>query len=209
MKRIFFLLIYLFVFGGIMGACNNEDFDKEKDVILTIYEETGFGTPVLSDYLTEPLQFSDSDNQIRGLLINTIVDGLDFEYERGYRYTFKAKKIWMVNPPQDVSSIKYRIEELLSKERVIKSDIEEELILTVESETIKFIPAYRNDMENTIYDALHIKIAGTHESIAIISIEDFDYESGFEYSIKVKKTTQSEPYNTKYSLIEIVSKEEK
>ncbi len=209
MKRIIFLLIYLFIFGGVISACNNEDSDKEKDVTLTIYEETGFGTPVLSDYLTEPLQFSDSDNQIRGLLINTIVEGLDFEYERGYRYTFKAKKIWMVYPPQDVSSVKYRIEELLSKEQIIKSDSEEELTLIVASETIKFAPRYRNDIENKIYDALSVKIAGTESKIAIISIEDFDYELGFEYSIKVKKTTQSEPYSTKYSLIEILSKEEK
>ncbi|MFV0506498.1 MAG: DUF4377 domain-containing protein [Bacteroidales bacterium] len=206
MKYINSTFLHLFLLGVVICACNNDDTDKEKEIILTVYEETGFGSSIMSDYVTEPLLFSDTDNEHKQLLIDIIIDGIDFEYERGYRYTFKAKKIWMTDPPQDVSSVKYNIEELLSKERIITSNKEEELKLTVAPNTVKFLPCYRSDLKNQIHDALSVKEVGTEGNMAIVSIENFDYESGYEYTIRVKKSTQAEPYSIKYTLLEVISK---
>ncbi|MFV0506543.1 MAG: DUF4377 domain-containing protein [Bacteroidales bacterium] len=207
MARVFSTITYLIIWGSTICACSENDSDKEKDVTLTIYEETGFGAPLLSDYLTEPLRFSDSDKQSQELLMDILIEGLEFEYNRGYRYMFKAKKIWMSNPPQDVSNIKYRIKELLSKEKMVKSDSEEELTLIVASETVKFLPRYRSDIENRIYDALSVRVAGVETPIAIIEVEGFNHEPGYKCTIRVKKYTQANPYHVRYSLLEVISKE--
>ncbi|MFV0507148.1 MAG: DUF4377 domain-containing protein [Bacteroidales bacterium] len=108
-----------------------------------------------------------------------------------------------------MSNVKYHIEKLLSKEQVITSNNKEKLTLIVASETIKFVPEYRYDMESQIYDVLCVKISGLENKMSIISIEIFDYEPGYEYTIRVNKITQAEPYNIKYSLLKIVSKEVK
>lgn len=199
----------------IFSGCSEEDVDKEKNVIVTIYENTGYGAAVLSNVLTEPLLFSDNDDNETGTLTDIITEGISvFEnYERGYRFTYKAKKVWMNNPPQDVSSIKYVFKELVSKERVITKDSEEDMILFVSSETVKFSPRYPSEYDEDglpkVYDALSVKKEGTTNWMGIIEIEDFEYEEGYVYRLKVKEIIESEPYSKRYALIEILSKEEK
>lgn len=217
MRKLNFLLGFI-LFSVLTTSCTKEEEkgDREKDVVFTIYEETGYGGAILSTYLTEPFLFSDSDDAQIRTLTDILVEGLvDFNYERGYRYTFNAKKIWMSEPPQDVSKIKYIISELLSKEKVITTDKEEEMTLFVASETVKFIPKYRKEDEAedesspNIYDALRVKEVSTNSWMAIIDIESFIYEVGHEYEIRVKKVTQAEPYSVKYVLLDIVSEKEK
>lgn len=43
------------------------------------------------------------------------IDG--FEYEEGYEYVVKVKRTNIENPPADASSIKYTLEEVVSKEK--------------------------------------------------------------------------------------------
>ncbi|WP_461632286.1 DUF4377 domain-containing protein [Labilibaculum euxinus] len=215
MKKLNLLLGFI-ISITLINCSTKEEQDREKEVVFTIYEETGFGGAILSTYLTEPLLFSESDNEKIRNLTNILVEGLvDFNYERGYRYTFKAKKIWMSEPPQDASDIKYILSELLLKEKVITEDKEEEMTLFVASETIKFIPRYRKEYEAedesapNIYDALRVKEVGKDSWMALVDIEDFNYKSGWEYEIRVRKVTQAEPYSVKYVLLDIVSKKEK
>ena len=144
-----------------------------------------------------------------------ITEGLDFEYERGYKYKFSAKKVWMQVPPQDVSSIKYEIIELISKEKVITNNSEKNLKLLVASETVKFTPKYPYEYEEDdnmtpkIYDALKVKNIDSNNWMALTEIEGFNYETGYEYELIVKKVTQAEPYSVRYVLIETISKEKK
>lgn len=213
---------HLNLFAGIIilstffGSCNNEEVDREKIVEMTVYPETGYGASVLSDVVTEPIQFSDNDENRKQLMTDIITEGFDFDYERGYEYRLKVKKVWMQNPPQDVSAVKYIFIEQLSKKKVITEDSEKEIELFVSSQTVKFTPKYPNEYENVggvetlkIYDALAVKEKYVSNWMVLKKIEGFDYVKGYEYVINVKKITQADPYSVRYVLLNILSKTEK
>lgn len=193
------------------SCLKDEENDTEKIVEITIYPETGYGASILSDIWTQPLIFSDNDDNQKRQLLDLIFEDLDLDYERGYKYTLKAKKVWMSEPPQDVSSIKYVYLEQLSKEKTITEDSEENCELFISSKTVKFTPKYPGEYEGTgstpkIYDALHARKSGTDNWMAIIEIEGFDFEEGYEYLLNVKKITQADPYLIRYKLLDIKSK---
>ena len=210
------LFVGIIILSAFLGSCTKEETDREKIVEMTLYSETGYGASVLSDVVTEPIQFSDNDENKKQMLTDIITEGFDFSYERGYEYTLKVKKVWMQNPPQDVSSIKYVFIELLTKKKVITKDSEKSLELFVSSQTVKFTPKYPSEYEKVaggetpkIYDALHVKENGTNNWMALIKIEGFEYIKGYEYVLNVKKITQADPYSVRYVLLDIVSKTEK
>jgi hypothetical protein len=194
-------------------SCTKEEGDKEKIVDMTIYSETGYGASIMSDILTEPLLFSDSDDNKKQMMVDIITDGFNFDYEKGNEYILKVKKIWIKEPPQDVSSVKYVFIELLSKKKVITENSEKNIKLFVSSQTVKFTPKYPGEYENVaggetpkIYDALHVKADGTNNWMALTKIEGFLYEKGYEYMLNAKKITQAEPYSVRYVLLDIISK---
>lgn len=207
------LLLSISVLSIALLSCTKNEGDKEKIVEMTIYSETGHGAPFMSDIWTEPLVFSDSNDPQKQQLSGIITEGFDYDYERGYEYKYKVKKIWMENPPQDVSSIKYDFIELLSKTKVITTDSEKNMQLLVSSETVKFTPQFPNELEPDgslkIYNALRVNEVNTNNWMALKAIEGFDFEAGFEYSLNVKKITKAEPYSVKYVLLDILSKEPK
>ena len=140
----------------------------------------------------------------------------DFEYERGYEYTFKAKKVWMSNPPMDVSSIKYVFVGPLEKKKVIVENNEENIELLVVSETVKYVPNYPIEYEDEIpvvYDALFCGDTKTNIGMngaiwyVLKEIEGFEFESGYEYILNVKKITHSNPYSLRFVLIDIKDKQ--
>jgi hypothetical protein len=210
------LLVGIIILSTFLGSCTKEEANREKIVEMTIYPETGYGASVLSDVVTQPIQFSDNDENKKQMLTDIITEGFDFNYERGYEYTLKVKKVWMQNPPQDVSSIKYVFIELLTKKKVITKDSEKNIELFVSSQTVKFTPKYPSEYEKIagvetpkIYDALHVKESGTDNWMGLTKIEGFDYIKGYEYVINAKKITQADPYLVRYVLLDIVSKTEK
>lgn len=183
-------------------------------VEVIIYPETGYGASVMSTIWSEPLIFSDNEDNRKQSMTDIIFDGFDFDYKRGYRYTFKAKKVWMHDPPQDVSSIRYVFIKLLSSEKVITEDSEENIELFVSPETVMFTPNYpieydENGTSPKIYNALHAKKTGTQDWMALTVIEGFEFEEGYEYVLNVKKIIQAEPYSVKYVLLNIVSRTQK
>src|SRR5665647_2941786 len=90
----------LIVIGLILTCClKDEEADKEKIVGMTIYSETGYGASIMSDVLTQPLVFSESDDNQKRMLVDIITEGFDFDYERGYEYSLKVKKVFMNEPP--------------------------------------------------------------------------------------------------------------
>jgi hypothetical protein len=210
------LLVGIIILSTFLGSCTKEEANREKIVEMTIYPETGYGASVLSDVVTQPIQFSDNDENKKQMLTDIITEGFDFNYERGYEYTLKVKKVWMQNPPQDVSSIKYVFIELLTKKKVITQDSEKNIELFVSSQTVKFTPKYPSEYEKVaggetpkIYDALHVKENNTDNWMALTKIEGFDYIKGYEYVINAKRITQAAPYLVRYVLLDIVSKTEK
>ena len=211
------LFVGVIILSVLLGSCTNEkEADREKIVEMTLYPETGYGASVLSDVLTEPILFSDNDENRKQMLTDIITEGFDLNYERGYEYTLKVKKVWMQNPPQDVSSVKYVFIELLTKKKVITKDSERNMELFVSSQTVKFTPKYPGEYEKgaegetpKIYDALHVKENNTDNWMALTKIEGFDYKKGYEYILNVKKITQANPYSVRYLLLDIVSKTEK
>jgi len=210
------LFVGIIILSTFFASCTKEEANRDKIVEMTLYPETGYGASILSDVVTEPIQFSDNDENKKRQLIDIITEGFDFNYERGYEYTLKVKKVWMQNPPQDVSSVKYVFIELLTKKKVITKDSEKSIDLFVSSQTVKFTPKYPSEYEKVaggetlkIYDALHVKENGTDNWMALTKIDGFDYIKGYEYVINVKKITQADPYSVRYVLLDIVSKTEK
>jgi hypothetical protein len=217
MKNLKILFVCLLI-GTLFSAClkdeDNEKSDKEKNIVMIIYPETGYGASVLSDVISQPLIFSENDDTDKQLLTDIITEGFDFDYERGYKYTLKVKKVWMADPPQDVSSIKYIFIDLLSKEKVITEDSEKTFELSVAAETVRFTPnyppEYNEDGSPVIYDAMRVMETGAQNSyFALTAIEGFDYEEGYEYLLDVKKVIQAEPYSVQYILLSVLSKNEK
>jgi hypothetical protein len=210
-------LVVCMLISTLFSAClkdeDNEKSDKEKDIVMIIYPETGYGASVLSDVISQPLIISENDDVDKQLLTDIITEGFDFDYERGYKYTLKVKKVWMADPPQDVSSIKYVFIKLLSKEKVIKEDSEKTFELSVAAETVKFTPnyprEYNEDGSPVIYDAMRVMATGINSYMALIAIEGFDYEEGYEYLLDVKEVTHADPYSVQYILLDVLSKNEK
>lgn len=214
MKKLIFLAGFFLLSVFFASCLKDEEGDKEKIVIMTIYPETGYGASLMSDLLTQPLIFSESDDNRKRMLVDIITEGFDIDYERGYKFTLKVKKGWMHEPPQDASSIKYVFIELLSKEKVITEDSEENIELFVSSKTVRFTPKFPSEYEEDesspkIYNALHVKEIGPDNWMALTKIEGFDFEEGYEYVLNVKKVTQAEPYSVNYILLNILSKNEK
>ena len=212
-KRKLNLLFGFTVLTAIFVGCTKDAEDKEKIVEMTIYPETGYGASVMSDVWTQPLIFSDNDNNQKQLMVDIITEGFDFDYDRGCEYKLKAKKIWMHEPPQDASSIKYVFIELLSKEKVITEDNEENIELFVSSKTVKFTPKFPAEYDDNnnpkIYDALKVRTNDSDNWMALTEIEGFSYEAGYEYELSVKKEIRAEPYSVRYILLNILSKKEK
>jgi hypothetical protein len=210
MRRLPLFVAFIVLVFSLTSCLKDKELDKEKIVEITIYPETGYGASIMSDIWTQPLIFSDNDDYRKQMLVDIIFEGLDIDYERGYKYTLKAKKVWMHEPPQDVSSIKYVYMKLLSKEKVITENREENMELFVSSETVKFMPQYPMEFEGgespKIYNALHTKKTGTNDWMTLTVIEGFDFEEGYEYVLDVKKITQAEPYLIRYILLGIKSK---
>lgn len=200
-----FLSILLF-------SCEKEAKDSFKVVELTIYPETSYKGSVLSEIWGDALVISDNEDAEKRLLDN-ITEGFDYnDYERGYQYIYKVKKVWMHNPPQDVSSIKYIFMEQLSKKKEVTENSEKDIQLYVLPQKVEYSPWIVKkaiaDGTSQRYDALHARNEKTGEWMALLEIEGFDFENGYEYVINVRETTQADPYEKRYTLLDVVSKEE-
>ena len=214
MKRVVLFTVSLFfVFTAFFSCSNeneNEDEDNVKMVEMTIYPETGYTSPILSFVWTDCLYYMDSDDKQIRPLISTFTEGFDFEYERGYEYTFMAKKEWMSNPPEDVYPIKYIFVGPLEKKKVIVENDEENIELFVGSETIKYLPIYPKEFEDgipVVYDGLYCIDTKTNIEMILKEIEGFEFESGYEYILNVKKITYTNPFSLRFVLIDIKNKQ--
>ncbi|MDR2232706.1 MAG: DUF4377 domain-containing protein [Tannerella sp.] len=218
-RVLFFTMLSLF---AILTGCLNEsgaDADRVKTVEMTFYAETGYAKPILSSVWMDVLIYSESDDPQRRTLSNTIIEGFDFlnDFERGYEYTCKAQKVWMNNPPMDVSSIKYVFAGSLEKKKVIVGNREEDLELIVMPGTVKYVMNTFKNMEAAlpyVYDAMFCSDTNTNIGTdelgryVLPEIEGFEFESGYQYILNVKKITKSDPYALRFVLIDVKDKKQ-
>lgn len=211
-----YLLLSLLLIVNLCGCTDGAD--KVKMVEMTISPETVYHRPVLSSSWWDCLVYSESDNKEERVLSDIIMEGFDFlqDYERGYEYTFRAKKVWMSNPPMDVSSIKYVFAGRLEKRRVIVDDKEESIKLLVMPQKVEYFKRYPMEYENGLLvfsealfciDTKSDVSYDRYKNYVLREIEGFDFESGYEYILSVKKITQAKPYSVKFILEEIKDKQ--
>lgn len=217
MKKTNLLLSILLLFTLSISSCSDDDKDREKIVELTLYPETGYPSLSESGSYGDVIMFSDSQDKKIRPLTNTITEGNSiFDYRQGYEYKYKAKKVWMKNPPQDVSSVKYVILELLSKRKVITEDSETAVELFVSGEIVKYWAQFSGGCSLqeliAVYayyaDAMVVINTATKETLMLPKIEGFELEEGYKYTLSAKKVVTAEPYYAvKYVLTEVLSKE--
>jgi hypothetical protein len=202
--RKLYLFVGLIVLGVFFFSCFKEEGDKVKVVEMTVYPETGYSGYFMSDNIWgEFLVISDNDDKEKRTLSFNIIDGFsDFNYEKGYEYKLKVKKIWMKEPPQDVSSIKYVYLETLSRNKVITEDSENEIEVVVAPEKVQFYQRLATKPQEVLF----VRENGVGNGYPIVEIEGFSYEEGYEYTLRIKKIIMAEPYSVRYVLLDILSK---
>lgn len=209
MKQINLVLVVL-IFGIFSSCMKDNSYDKVKIVKMTIYPEIAYGSSVLSDTFTELMIFSESDNTEKRQLSDIITDGFDFNYKIGSEFTFKAKKIWMNNPPLDVSSVRYEFIGQLKERKVLTENSEEILNIAISPNLVKFHPRFSENNgsdQYKVYDAMKCENESDLKIIIIRNIEGFDFEEGYSYLLQVKKLVTAEPYLEKYVLLKTIKKE--
>ena len=211
MKKLNLILVSIFV-SLFLFSCEKTEKDKVKTVELTIHPETKINRSELSNTWSDALVISESDNQEQRALYATITEGLDYnnDYERGYEYKYKVEKVWMQDPPLDVSSVKYRFLKLLSKKKVITENSEKNIQLYVLPQKVEYVPRfYKDDITGVAQrnSAMLAKNMSSEEWIALFEIEGFDFDAGYVYVVNVKELTIAEPYSKSYSLVDVVSKD--
>lgn len=189
-----------------LSACEEEG-DRQTRLEMTIHPTIGYGGPVMSTTFREVLVFSESGQEETKHLVDIITEDFDFTYTLGYEYKFMVDKIKMVDPPQDVSNIKYRFVGPLSKRQVITQDKEETLTLQINPTRVPFVANYSNP-DRGLVQALKCTDIATNKLYVIENIEDFTYEEGYTYKVRVKKIVQASPYSEHYRLEDIVEKNE-
>lgn len=209
MKQINLVLLIL-TFGMFSSCMNDDDQDRVKIVNMTIYPEIGYGGFIMSETFTEQMIFSESDNTEKRQLSHIITEGFDFDYKIGSEFTFKAKKIWMNNPPQHVSSIKYEFIGPLNEKKVLTENSEEILNIAVHPNLVKFHPRFSEHNEPDeykVYNAMSCKNESNGKIIIIRNIEGFAFEEEYSYLLQVKKVVTAQPYSEKYVLLKTIKKE--
>ncbi|CAL66025.1 DUF4377 domain-containing protein [Christiangramia forsetii] len=110
------ILIGFFTFFG-MNSCNLEGNENNEGEVVRMrvnhFKQTAFGVAPQLVLLVQEAE------EIGGEEWNYFYDGIkDFEYEYGYVYDISVKKEPVENPPQDASSIKYILLDVISKEKI-------------------------------------------------------------------------------------------
>lgn len=191
------------ILSPFLFSCSGVDVSDSKKVVeLTIYPDTGFNEYLFSDDMYgEFLQFSEGKSTQVQLLQNPGDSFADFKFQKGYKYCIKATKILLKHSPQGTSNVIYQYIETLDKKKVVTQDLESEIIMEVAPVKISYMPRGQEPQQ-----AFLVKIITESKPRPILKIEGFDFEKGYTYRLKVKKSIQATPYKEKYTLIEVLAK---
>ena len=111
MKVLIYLLSTLLVFFSLSSCDDNDDKNKVVEVKATIWYKHVDYAIVPGNTITKGIKIKE-DNSDEWVSLAGI-DG--FNYEEGYNYEVRLQKTFLSNPPQDGSSIEYRLIEIIEK----------------------------------------------------------------------------------------------
>jgi len=208
---------YIILLTTLLAGCNKDE--KETVVLMTVDGETVWSYGEHSD----PIEYMQTRETPSGEELRMVFSQIDgFTYEKGFEYLIKVKKTKSPIDKRQMGTIflyHYSLVEIISKTEV--DDGGTVVLLTVSAE-MEWV--YLNPEQSRLYPLfLLVKEADTDrwEQYPFYLIRNFNYESGFEYVLKVKKNN-IEPslqhihygqinYNLDraYWLVEVISKTEK
>jgi len=111
-KVLVFIILGMSLF---FSSCSDDDKKDWSEVVnLYVSSETGEYTPWGSDTKSEGMKIRERESVNWQVVHFEAIEG--FTYEKGHNYYLKTEKIHLANPPQDDSSIRYKLIEILSKE---------------------------------------------------------------------------------------------
>jgi len=186
-------------------SCSGDNVTNDKKIVeLTIHPETGYNEFLFADDMYgEFLQYSEGKNPQKRILLSPGESFNNFKFQKGYNYVLKVKKITLKHPLQDNYNVIYEYIETLSKEKAIEQETISEVVMEVAPVRVNFIPRGKEPLQ-----AYLTKITTETKPKPILKIEGFDFEKGYTYILKVKKSIQVNPYKETYSLVEILSKQQ-
>lgn len=192
-------IILLFISAFALGACDkNDDYTvREWTVASQLGISHGFHTlqPVL-------LVKANDDTSWRA-----VYEGIEgFDYEPGYEYKLRIKAKQLADPPQDASSVRYSLLELISKTPA-RSNIPDSYYPTFTMEVAPEPVSYYGEL----YLSVRFPEVGLNDwQRWPFRIEGFDYEQGYSYKLKVGTSVVGVDegyYTVQYSVLEMLDKQ--
>ena len=192
-------IILLFISAFALGACDkNDDYTvREWTVAFQLGISHGFHTlqPVL-------LVKANDDTSWRA-----VYEGIEgFDYEPGYEYKLRIKAKQLADPPQDASSVRYSLLELISKIPA-RSNIPDSYYPTFTMEVAPEPVSYYGEL----YLSVRFPEVGLNDwQRWPFRIEGFDYEQGYSYKLKVGTSVVGVDegyYTVQYSVLEMLDKQ--
>jgi len=176
--------------------------ENKKIVELSIYPETGYNEYLFSDQMYgEFLQYSEGKNQEKQLLLSPAESFNNFNYQKGFHYTIKVAKITLNHGSKDGSSVIYEYIETLSKKKAVQKETESEVIMEVAPVKVNFMPRGKEPKKAHL-----VKITTETRPRPLITIEGFNFEKGYTYRLRIRRSIQSAPFKEHFTLLEVLSK---
>ncbi|WP_299393726.1 DUF4377 domain-containing protein [uncultured Gelidibacter sp.] len=119
--------ILLLMIVGILFSCSSDDDHQTKIINMRVnhYQNTGMGEGLFLTFLVQEGNAIGTDNWTK--LYNTI-EG--FDYKPGKIYDLSVVVEQVKNPPQDASSLKYTLKEIISTQ-----DVDPEILFDIDLKT--------------------------------------------------------------------------
>jgi hypothetical protein len=118
---------YILILGAILAFFSTNSCSSTGDAVadsgtinmhINHYKQTGFGPFPMLAYLVQ------EGKEMEGNIWKYFYDEIEgFEFEPGYLYELEVKTEKVENPPQDASSVKYILQNVISKTRVPLEEI--------------------------------------------------------------------------------------
>lgn len=128
------MMMGFFTLIGTSSCSVTADKDNDPEVVdlrINHFKQTAFGVAPKLVFLVQ------EEGEIGGEEWSNFYDGIEgFEYEIGYVYDISVKKERVENPPQDASSIRYILQNVISKEKV---DLNENFEIRLKWEETNFV----------------------------------------------------------------------
>lgn len=193
-------IILLFISAFALGACDkNDDYTvREWTVASQLGISHGFHT-------LQPVLLVKANDETSWRAVYEGIEG--FDYEPGYEYKLRIKAKQLPEPPQDASSVRYSLLELISKTPA-RSSIPDSYYPTF---TMEVAPAPVNYYGELYLSVRFPEVGLTDWQRWPFRIEGFEYEQGYSYKLKIGTSVvpvdDDGYYSVQYSVLEMLDKQ--